>query len=64
MALSTTESEYMAISEASKEGQWLIRLINSVGIEQSSILLHSDSQSALQLVNNPVFHSRTKHIDI
>ena len=26
--------------------------------------LHSDSQSAIMLAKNPVFHAKTKHIDV
>ena len=33
-------------------------------VKQGTVMLHSDSQSALQLVQNPIYHARTKHIDV
>ncbi|MCO5567543.1 hypothetical protein L7F22_021237 [Adiantum nelumboides] len=60
---STTESEYVAASSASKEAVWLARLVGELGIHQISVL-HCDSQSAITLAKNPVFHSKTKHIEV
>ena len=64
IALSTTEAEYMAAVEASKEGLWLKGAVETFGRVQGAIRLHSDSQSAIYLARDPVFHKRTKHIDI
>lgn len=64
VALSTTESEYMAASEAAKEILWLRQFLYDIGEPQSSITLNVDNQSAIKLINNPVFHRRSKHIDI
>ena len=64
VALSTTESEYMAASEAAKEILWLRQFLCDIGEPQSSITLNVDNQSAIKLINNPVFHRRSKHIDI
>ncbi|MCO5564617.1 hypothetical protein L7F22_018282 [Adiantum nelumboides] len=61
---STTEAEYVALSEACKEAIWLTRLVKDLGLEQCLPVLHCDSQSAIALAKNPVFHSRTKHIDV
>ena len=62
--MSTTEAEYIRITEAAKEALWLRRLIDELGVEQSKVKLFSDSQSALLLAQNPVYHARTKHIDV
>ena len=43
VALSTTESEYMAVTEASKEALWLIGLAKELGVQQSGVLLQCDS---------------------
>ena len=63
-ALSTTEAEYMTITEASKEATWLRGLVNDMGLKQNLVLLRCDNQSAIALTKNQVFHARTKHIDI
>lgn len=64
VALSTTESEYVAATEAMKEAIWLKGLLNEIGFLKNKVVLFSDSQSAIQLCKNPVFHDRTKHIDV
>ena len=64
VALSTTEAEYMACTEAVKEAIWLKGIAREMGIDQKSVTLHCDSQSALHLSKNQVFHERTKHIDV
>ena len=64
VALSTTEAEYMAISEASKEMIWLKNSLEELGKKQADSALYSDSQSAIHLAKNPVFHARTKHIQL
>ena len=63
VALSTTEAEYVAVTEASKELIWLQGLLAELGFIQEKSVLHSDSQSAIHLAKNSAFHSRTKHID-
>ncbi|MCO5556548.1 hypothetical protein L7F22_010098 [Adiantum nelumboides] len=60
--LSTTETEYVATSESSKEAIWLTRLVGDLGIVGGILVLHCDSQSAIQLAQNPVFHAKTKHV--
>jgi len=64
VALSTTEAEYIAISEAVKEMIWLRNFLNELGKEQDNASMFSDSQNAISLAKNPVFHSRCKHIQL
>ena len=64
VALSTTEAEYMAITETVKEAIWLQGLLDDLGFGQKQVTLFCDSQSAIHLVNNQVYHARTKHIDV
>ncbi len=80
VALSSTESEYQALTQAAKEATWLRLLLTELSIEiqgsdinvesgkkcfQDIIMdLRGDNQSAIALSHNPVLHTRTKHIDI
>uniref|UniRef100_A0A2N9EUG1 Retrovirus-related Pol polyprotein from transposon TNT 1-94 n=1 Tax=Fagus sylvatica TaxID=28930 RepID=A0A2N9EUG1_FAGSY len=64
VALSTTEAEYVAVTEAGKEMVWLQGFLEELGQRQKKGILHSDSQSAIFLAKNPAFHSRTKHIQL
>ena len=44
---------------------WTVGLFQELGVDISLLVsIHSDSTSALQIAINPVFHERTKHIDI
>jgi len=62
VALSTTEVEYVAATEASKEMIWLQRFLDELGKKQELGRLYSESQSAIHLAKNSSFHSKTKHI--
>ncbi|KRX41523.1 Retrovirus-related Pol polyprotein from transposon TNT 1-94 [Trichinella murrelli] len=64
VALSSTEAEYMALSEACKEAMHLKRMIEAITGLCKSVVLQSDNRSELKLAKNPVFQARTKHIDI
>lgn len=65
VALSSTEAEYRATTEAGQEAIWLARLLTSFGIPQKKPqILNTDSLSAMDLSENAVFHGRTKHIEI
>ena len=64
VALSTTEAQYVAITEASKEMLWLKNFLVELGKTCVEHKLFSDSQRAIHLAKNPMFHSRTKHIQL
>lgn len=64
VALSTTESEYIALTEAVKEVMWLKGFISELGISLNRVSVMCDSQSALQLSKNQMYHERTKHINV
>ena len=64
VTLSTTEAEYVAVTEAAKEMIWLNGFMEELGLKQEDGVLFCDSQSAIHLAKNPVFHARTKHIDL
>ena len=52
IALSTTEAEYMTITEAVKEAVCLQGLLRELGIGKEEITIFCDSQSAIQLAKN------------
>lgn len=54
----------MAITEAVKEAIWLHGLLKNLEVGQKQLKVYSDSQSAIHLAKNQVFHARTKHIDV
>ena len=65
VALSSTEGEYGAITQAAKEFLWIQQLLKDLGrSEYAPKVLFTDSQGAIALAKNPQYHARTKHIDI
>lgn len=64
VALSSTEAEYMSISESSKEAINLKRFLVEILSLQGPVTIYNDNQGAGKLCKNPVFHNRTKHVDI
>jgi hypothetical protein len=66
VALSTMVSEYMALTEATKELKWVRTLLAELGYSNGDkpTDLFSDSQSAIALAKNPVSHTCAKHIDL
>lgn len=65
VALSTTEAEYIAASEATKEAIWLRLLLSGIGVNMDNpIEMRLDNQGSIKLIGNPQFHKRTKHIDV
>jgi Reverse transcriptase (RNA-dependent DNA polymerase) len=65
VALSSTEAEYMALTECTKHAQWTISLLQQLDFEVELPLdTFSDSLGARAIAANAVFHKRTKHIDV
>ena len=67
VALSSTEPEYMALTQATKEWIWLQALLLDLGAQKHLEEIRNisiDNQDALALARNAEFHARTKHIDI
>lgn len=64
VSVSSTESEYVAASEATKEIIWLVRRMEVFSTTTERPKLHIDNQGAIKLVKNNEFHKRTKHIDV
>jgi len=65
VSLSSAEAEYRALSKVTAELSWLSRLLADLGVSvPSPISVSCDSQAAVHIANNPVFHERTKHIEV
>ena len=65
VVLSTTEAEYMALSEVVKELKFIVQLLQTMNIEvELPITVHVDKVGAIWLSNNHTTSDRTKHIDI
>ena len=65
VALSTAESEYMALSLAAQESVWIKRLLHDMNeTSEDPTLIYEDNQSTICMAMNPKFHGRAKHIDI
>eukprot|EP00253_Pinus_taeda_P034142 PITA_34142 len=65
VALSSAEAEYMAASLAACEAIWMRKIL--VGLFDSHLdpnVIYCDNQSCIKLSANPIFHDRSKHIDI
>ena len=65
ISLSSAEAEYRAIRQVVGELVWFERLLSELDVQCSlPIHVHCDSQAAVHIAKNPVFHERTKHIEI
>ena len=65
VALSSTEAEYRGAAVAACEVAWLRTLLEDLGVQvDQQVVIHCDNLSSIQLARNPVFHARTKHIEV
>ena len=67
-AQSSTEAEYMAVSEAAKQAIWIRHFLYSIGREtvynMALMTIYEDNQGVIKLTDNPVNHLKTKHIAV
>jgi hypothetical protein len=62
---SSAEAEYRAMAAATYELQWLRYLLNDLHVEHATAsTLYCDNKAAIHIAANPVFHERTKHIEL
>ncbi|XP_019267554.1 PREDICTED: uncharacterized protein LOC109244849 [Nicotiana attenuata] len=65
VSLSSVEAEYRARRKVVAEVSWLVRILGDLGLHISApVPIYCDSIVALHIAKNPVFHERTKHIEI
>nr|GFB61098.1 ribonuclease H-like domain, reverse transcriptase, RNA-dependent DNA polymerase [Tanacetum cinerariifolium] len=64
VALSSSESEFIATTAAATQALWLQRLLSKLThSEEEKVTIMVDNKSAIALMKNPVVHGRSKHID-
>ena len=64
MALSTAEAEYIAVGACCAQILYVKQTLLDYSVVLEKVPLLCDNESVVKLANNPVQHSRTKHIDI
>jgi hypothetical protein len=65
ITLSSTEAEYVVLSEAAHEAKWLTSLYGELDYQaQEPITLLGDNDGSIAIATNPQFHKRSKHIAI
>ena len=64
VSTSTAEAEYIAAGSCCAQILWIRNQLRDYGLLLSKIPIFCDNTSAIAISNNPVQHSRTKHIDI
>jgi hypothetical protein len=62
VALSATEAEFVALTEATRDVIWLTNFLDELGIEYEVPTIYSDSQSAIEWSKNACHHQRSKHV--
>eukprot|EP00253_Pinus_taeda_P003274 PITA_03274 len=65
VALSSAEAEYMAASQTACQAIWMRKiLVDLFDQRMDPTVIYCDNQSCIKLSENPIFHDRSKHIDI
>ncbi|GJV83453.1 putative ribonuclease H-like domain-containing protein [Tanacetum coccineum] len=64
VATSTTEAEYVAAANCCGQVLWVQNQLLDYGFNFMNTKIHIDNESTICIVKNPVYHSKTKHIEI
>ncbi|KAK4406558.1 Retrovirus-related Pol polyprotein from transposon RE2 [Sesamum angolense] len=65
VARSSVEAEYRAMAHTTSEILWLKNLLKELGfMYDDPVPMHCDNQATIHIASNPVFHERTKHIEV
>ncbi|GJU28119.1 putative ribonuclease H-like domain-containing protein [Tanacetum coccineum] len=64
VATFTTEAEYVAAANCCGQVLWVQNQLLDYGFNFMNTKIHIDNESTICIVKNPVYHSKTKHIEI
>ncbi|CAK9820237.1 Retrovirus-related Pol polyprotein from transposon TNT 1-94 [Anthophora quadrimaculata] len=64
VALSTAESEYIALAHGVKDAIWLRHMLNELDVVCNIVPVFVDNQAAIKIAGNSENHKRSKHIDV
>ncbi len=65
VGLSSTKAEYMGAAMATCEVAWFRKLLGDLGLHvDRQVVIYCDNLNNNQLARNPMFHARTKHIEV
>lgn len=65
VSLLTTEVQYCGVVNVGTKAIWIQQLLGEIRIPvEASTVLHYDNQSAIQVIDNPVAHSKMKHVEL
>ena len=64
VSLSTIEVEYIVATEVGKEMLWMKQFLQELDLKQRDYIIHCNSQSAIDLSKNTMYHAMMKHIDV
>jgi hypothetical protein len=65
ISLSTAEAEYIAACSTSCETIWLRKLLTGLfDLEMEATMILCNDQSCIKMIENPVFHDKSKPIEI
>jgi hypothetical protein len=65
VALLSTEAEYRIAAIVGCEIIWLQKLLSDLGQSvDAHVVIYCDNISSILFANNPIYHARTKHIEV
>ena len=65
MTLSSSEAEYVALSEAAKDVKFVVQLLKTIGVQvKLPVIINVDNVGAIFMSENVSTTNRTKHVDV